>query len=217
MTAIKKESEVAKVTTLADTDCVRVTLANGQSASIKKSDLMPIIKDEIGKLLGNTDALSTFTNVLVNNGQTLGKATIENLASVVSGENVYFIGGTGLPYNKVLFCRYPKGISGYMHIRITSGFAFNRNDCSSYDIIIYKTIEYKQQFITVHRSIGVETNIMILDDGNYINILLNQHYGNQIIPLIIEKISIYNFKDVEIGNLKGYDSIPEGYTECNYS
>ena len=86
MTVIKKESEVTKVTTLADEDNVRVTLANGQSGSIKKSDVMPIIKDELGKLLGNADALSTFTNVLVINGQTLGKATIENLASVVSGD-----------------------------------------------------------------------------------------------------------------------------------
>lgn len=135
----------------------------------------------------------------------------------MSGENVYFIGGTGVPYNKVLFCRYPKGVSGYMHIRITSGFAFNRDDCSSYDIIIYKPIGYKKQVITVHRSTGSETGIMILDDGNYINILLNQLYGNQIIPLIIETISIYNFKDAEFGNLKGYDTIPDGYIECNYS
>jgi hypothetical protein len=87
---IKKESEVTKVTTLADEDNVRVTLANGQSGSIKKSDLMPIIKDELGKLLGNADALSTFTNVLVNNGQTLGKATIENLTSVVSEGSIKY-------------------------------------------------------------------------------------------------------------------------------
>jgi len=87
---IRKESEVNKVTTLADTDNVRITLANGQSGSIKKSDLMPIIRDEIGKLLGNSDALSKFTNVLVNNGTTLGKATIENLASVVSGKNIIY-------------------------------------------------------------------------------------------------------------------------------
>ena len=86
MANIKKENEVTKVTNLGDNDCIRATLENGQSVSIKKSDLMPIIKDEIGKLLGNADALSTFTNVLVNNGQTLGKATIENLASVVSGD-----------------------------------------------------------------------------------------------------------------------------------
>lgn len=128
-----------------------------------------------------------------------------------------FIAQTGVPYNKVLFCRYSKGTSGYMHIRVTSGFAFNRDDCSSYDIIIFKPIGYDKQFIVVHKSIGIDTNIMILDDGDYINILLNQQYGNQIIPLIIETISIYNFKDVEIGNLKGYDTIPDGYIECNYS
>ena len=139
------------------------------------------------------------------------------MRGVVSGEKVVFISGTGVPYNKVLFCRYPKGISGYMHIRITSGFAYNRNDCSSYDIVIYKPIGYEIEIINVHRVVGIETRIMILDDGNYINILLDQQYGNQVIPLIIEKISIYNFDNAELGNLKGYDSIPDGYVECNYS
>lgn len=135
----------------------------------------------------------------------------------MSEDRVIFIAGTGTPNNKVLFCRYPKNISGYIHIRITSGFAYSRDDCSSYDIIIYRPLWYDKQIITVHRIIGIETRIMILDDGNHINLLLDQIYGNQILPLIIEKVSIYNFNDDVIGNISDYDTVPEGYTECSYS